>query len=116
MSDDVWYWKLNGLVPGTSPGIRSGVNWMRPKLMAEGRRKRLRQERLAGTGRAFSSRICQPTQQAGQHEIDDVILTDRALRTRREWPRSGREMSRTSINDLLFPAENVARQRRRRHV
>ena len=25
-------WKLKRLVPSTSPGIRSGVNWMRPNL------------------------------------------------------------------------------------
>ena len=48
------------------------------KVDREGRGKRLRQQRLAGAGHAFEQNV-PAHQQAGEHEIDDVILTDQGL-------------------------------------
>ena len=48
-------WKLNRLVPRMSPGIRSGVNWMRPNFSARVRAKHWARKVLAVPGGPSSS-------------------------------------------------------------
>src|SRR5882724_461488 len=50
-------WKLNRLVPRTSPGIRSGVNWMRPNF-SERAAAKVRASRVLATPGTPSSRTC----------------------------------------------------------
>src|SRR5215471_18168182 len=52
-------WKLKRLVPSTSPGMRSGVNWMRPKRSESVVAKHWASSVLAVPGTP-SSRMCPP--------------------------------------------------------
>src|SRR5580700_2691832 len=56
-------WKLNRLAPRMSPGIRSGVNWIRPKLRASVRAKHWARKVLAVPG-GPSRRMCPPAKSA----------------------------------------------------
>ena len=71
-------WKLNRLVPRTSPGIRSGVNWMRPNCSDRPAAKALREQRLGGAGHALEQDVA-ADEQARQHQVDDLVLADHGL-------------------------------------
>ena len=71
-------WKLNRLVPMTSPGIRSGVNWMRPNASARLAANALREQGLGRARHAFEQDVA-ADQQAGQQQVDDLVLADDGL-------------------------------------
>src|SRR5215470_5823274 len=102
-------WKLNRLVPSTSPGIRSGVNWMRPNC----RRRPAPNARvisvLAVPGTP-SSKMCPPTRRLVSMKSMTSSCPTTALRTSPRNPSVIARMSCTSIQDLPLPAMNVARQ------
>ena len=53
----------------TSPGIRSGVNWMRPNVERRGRRERAREQRLRGAGHALEQHVAL-AQQRHEQQVD----------------------------------------------
>ena len=59
-------WKSKTFVPRTSPGIRSGVNWMRLKGSAERAREGLREQRLGRARHALQQHVALG-QQRHQH-------------------------------------------------
>ncbi len=70
--------EVEQLVPMTSPGIRSGVNWTRPKSSDRARAKAWASRVFAVPGTP-SSRICPSDNRADQHQIERVILADDRL-------------------------------------
>ena len=71
-------WKLNRLEPMMSPGIRSGVNWMRPNSQPERAGEALGEEGLGRARRALQQHVA-AGHQRGQHQLDGVGLTDHRL-------------------------------------
>ena len=61
-----------------SPGIRSGVNWMRPNSSPRQRAKHCASKVLAVPG-GPSSRTWPPANKRGQHQVDRVGLADNGL-------------------------------------
>src|SRR5579872_1889360 len=105
----VLVWKLNRFVPSTSPGIRSGVNWIRPNCS----------DRLAANVRAISvlavpgtpsSRMWPPTRRLVSIRSITSSWPTTALRTSPRMPSAIARMSCTSIDDFPPPSVNVPRQ------
>src|SRR5580693_3301660 len=104
----VLVWKLNRLVPITSPGIRSGVNWMRPNCSASPPANARVIKVLAVPGTP-SSRMWPPTRRLVSRRSMTSSCPTTALRTSARTASVTARMPCTSINDLPFPAMNVAR-------
>ena len=66
------------LVPITSAGIRSGVNWMRLNFRFSACGQRADQGGLAQAGHAFEQRVA-ADEQAGEHAVDDLLVADDRL-------------------------------------
>src|SRR5262252_247738 len=99
-------WKLNRLVPSTSPGIRSGVNWMRPNCRCRPAAKARVIMVLAVPGTP-SSRICPPTRRLVSMRSMTASWPTTALRTS---PRTRSVIARmfwTSIEHFPLPAMSV---------
>ena len=71
-------WKLNRLAPMMSPGIRSGVNWMRPKSSPSARAKHVREQGLGRARRPFEQDV-PAGEQGDQHQVDRLLLADDRL-------------------------------------
>ena len=69
VSEKLEVWKLNRFVPMMSAGIRSGVNWMRPKSSPIACGESVRQERLGRARRAFEQYV-PAGEQCDEHQID----------------------------------------------
>ena len=69
-----FFW-LKKLMPVTSEGMRSGVNWMRLKLAADGAGERLGQHRLADAGDVVDEDVAL-AQQRDERHLDDVVSPD----------------------------------------
>ena len=61
-----------------SPGIRSGVNWMRPKSSPSARAKHWARKVLAVPG-GPSSRMWPDGEQGDQQQVDRLVLADDGL-------------------------------------
>ncbi len=73
-----WSSKLNRFAPMMSPGIRSGVNWMRRNRAPRAREKPCASERLGCTG---GLRAGYGHWKAGdQHQLDRLLLADDGAR------------------------------------
>ena len=59
----------------TSDGIRSGVNWIRPKLEARRLRERARDQRLREAGEVLDQHVA-VGEQPEQHELERLALAD----------------------------------------
>ena len=72
-------WKLNRLAPMMSPGIRSGVNWMRPKSSPTARAKLCAMQGLGRARRALEQDMA-AGEQGDEHQVDRRLLADHRLR------------------------------------
>src|SRR5215813_10334853 len=102
-------WKLNRLVPSTSPGIRSGVNWMRPNCRCRPAPK-ARVIMVFAVPGTPSSRIWPPTRRLVSIRSMTASWPTTALRTS---PRTASVMVRiswTSIEHFPLPPVCVARE------
>src|ERR1700722_14821126 len=106
-------WKLNRLVPSTSPGMRSGGNWMRPNLI----------DRLAAKHCASSVFAVPGTPSSRMWPLTSRLVSIRSMTSScptTALPISLRivsvkpRISRNSIRHLPLPSKNVAREPRQR--
>src|SRR5262245_24628030 len=100
-------WKLNRLVPSTSPGIRSGVNWMRPNCSRSPAANARVISVLAVPGTP-SSKMWPPTRRLVSIRTMTSFWPTTALRTSLRTPSAMMRMSCTSIEDLPLPAMRIA--------
>ena len=61
-----------------SPGIRSGVNWMRPNSSPSALREAVRQQGLGRARRPFEQDVA-AGEQRHQHQVDRLGLADHGL-------------------------------------
>src|SRR5215475_9716827 len=113
VSTKLLVWKLNRLVPSTSPGIKSGVNWMRPNLIDSDAANAWASSVFAVPGTP-SSRMWPPTRRLVSIRSITSSWPTTALRTSLRIASVRAWISRNSINNLPLPSKYVARQRRRR--
>src|ERR1700731_4040993 len=113
VSTKVLVWKLKRLVPSTSPGIRSGVNWMRPNCSARPAAKAWVSSVLAVPGTP-SSRMCPPTSRLVSISSMTSSWPPPAFRTSLRIPSATARISPSSINNLPFPTVNIAHDRNER--
>src|SRR5215475_15114922 len=113
VSTKLLVWKLNRLVPSTSPGIRSGVNWMRPNFSVSAAAKACASNVLAVPGTP-SSRTWPPTRRLVSIRSMASSWPTTAFRTSSRIPSVTARMSWNSINDLPLPSIGVACERRQR--
>src|SRR5258705_538034 len=106
-------WKLNRLVPSKSPGIRSGVNWMRPNLIARLAANQWANSVLAVPGTP-SSRMWPLTRRLVSIRSMPSSRPTTALPTSLRIASVNPRMSGTSIDYLPLPLKNIARKRRQR--
>src|SRR5262245_11007379 len=104
-------WKLNRLVPSTSPGMRSGVNWMRPNLIDMLAANDWASSVLAVPGTP-SSRMWPLTRRLVSMRSMTSSCPTTALPTSLRIASVNPRISRTSIGHLPLPSENVACERR----
>src|SRR5215831_4223836 len=100
-------WKLSRLVPSTSPGIRSGVNWMRPNCRCRPAAKARVIMVLAVPGTP-SSRICPPTRRLVSMRSMTASWPTTALRTSPRTRSVIARISWTSIEHFPLPAVSIA--------
>src|SRR6516165_1681764 len=109
VSTKLLVWKLNRLVPSTSPGIRSGVNWMRPNC----------NERPAANARDSSVLAVPGTPSSRTWPPIKRLVSIRSMTA--SWPTTTLptslriasvivRMLGTSIDDLSLPLVDVTRQ------
>src|SRR5579883_61158 len=108
-------WKLNRFVPSTSPGIRSGVNWMRPNLIDRLAAKHCASNVLAVPGTP-SSRIWPLTSRLVSIRSMTSSCPTTALPISLRIVSVKPRISRNSIRHLPLPSKNVARERRQRRA
>src|SRR5215831_14140041 len=96
-------WKSNRLVPSTSPGIRSGVNWIRPNCRRRPAAK-ARVIRVLAVPGTPSSRMWPPTSRLVSISSMTASCPTTALRTSARTPSAFARMSCTSIEDAPLPA------------
>src|SRR5262245_10213324 len=102
-------WKLNRLVPSTSPGIRSGVNWMRPNF-SDSAVAKLRASSVLATPGTPSSRICPWDNRPISRRSMAPSWPTTTLRTS-PFSRSAMPRIRSrSIQHLLFPTIEFLRR------
>src|SRR5712671_3601281 len=106
-------WKLNRLVPSTSPGMRSGVNWMRPNLIERLAAKDCASSVLAVPGTP-SSRMWPSTSRLVSIRSMTSFCPTTALPTSLRIASVNPRMSWNSINNLPLPSKYVARECRQR--
>src|SRR5215510_1752313 len=112
VSVNVLVWKLNRLVPTMSPGIRSGVNWMRPNLRLRLRAKHWARSVFAVPG-GPSSRIWPPEKSATSMRLSVSDCPMIALATSpRMRSASARTRSRV-MNHIPSPTVEFARHAHR---
>src|SRR6185437_9821188 len=110
VSTKLLVWKLNRLVPSISPGIRSGVNWMRPNLRSMPAAKEWASSVLAVPGTPSSS-TWPPTSRLVSISSTTSSCPTIALRTSVRRFSATFLMSCRSIDYFLFPITDCPRQR-----
>src|SRR5215831_18907072 len=113
VSTKLLVWKLNRLVPSTSPGIKSGVNWMRPNLIDSDAANAWASSVFAVPGTP-SSRMWPPTRRLVSIRSITSSWPTTALRTSLRIASVRAWISRNSINNLPLPSKYIARERRQR--
>src|SRR5215470_5286003 len=108
-------WKLNRLVPSTSPGIRSGVNWMRPNCRCRPAANARVIMVLAVPGTP-SSRICPPTRRLVSIRSMTASWPTTALRTSPRTRSVIARMSCTSIEHFPLPTVSLAGEPHQRRL
>src|ERR1700722_8048027 len=98
-------WKLNRLVPSRSPGIISGVNWIRPNRSDRLAAKHCASSVLAVPGTP-SSRMWPPHSRLVSISSMTSSWPTTALRISLRMPSVIAETSRNSIEHVLLPAMN----------
>ena len=93
-----------------SPGIRSGVNWMRPKSSPSTRAKHCARKVFAVPG-GPSSRTWPDENKRDQHQLDRLVLADDRLGDiLPDRVGEGFDVCHVHRDDVLLPLEQVARR------
>src|SRR6266850_5499323 len=108
-------WKLNRLVPSTSPGIRSGVNWMRPNCRCRPAANARVIMVLAVPGTP-SSRMWPPTRRLVSIMSMTASWPTTALRTSPRTRSVIARMSCTSIEHFPLPTVSLAGEPHQRRL